>query len=105
MTTEPQNMIALKAARERIDGRAALKRGVADGSIPLRTALDSEHAQGMYVTDLLMAQRRWGRRRAERAALSLEIFTHVRVSSLSAARRDQLAALCAGVTSALPTTR
>jgi hypothetical protein len=90
-----QHLRALEHANRVRLARAELKRRVAAGEISAaEVVLDSPwHADSMSISELLMAQRRWGRARCRRLLLSLGIPENKQLGTLTERQRRILAAM------------
>ena len=106
-TAAPQHLRALQHANRVRLARAELKRRIATQQI---TAADVVvhcpwEATSMEISDLLMAQRRWGRARCRRLLLSLGLPENKQVGTLTSRQRQALAALLTAKTGAAPMVR
>src|SRR2546423_14892131 len=91
----PQHLRALQHANRVRLARAALKRRIAaeDTSAAEVVVSCPWEASSMEISDLLMAQRRWGRARCRRLLLSLGLAENKQLGTLTARQRQALAAL------------
>ena len=80
MAPAPQHMRALAQANRVRLARAELKRRVADGEITVAEVVLQRpwEADTMTISDLLQAQRRWGRTRCRRCAKSTWLIRPIR---------------------------
>ena len=90
---EPQHMQALARANEVRLARARMKREIASGE---RAVLDVVRncpweAESMTVSELLSAQRRWGRARSRKLIVSIGLTETKRMGSFTQRQRDLLA--------------
>lgn len=92
--SQPQYMDALDRANEVRLERAQVKRDVATGRMSLQAAMGSACCGTLYIADLLMCQRRWGRIRALRTLGALRIGEHREVRSLTDRQRVLLVRVC-----------
>ena len=94
-TAAPQHLRALQHANRVRLARAELKRKIAAQEISAAdVVLECPwEAASMDVSDVLMAQRRWGRARCRRLLLSLGMPENKQVGTLTARQRHALAAL------------
>jgi hypothetical protein len=97
----PQHLRALQHANRVRLARAELKRRIAaqDTSAAEVVLNCPWEASSMEISDLLMAQRRWGRARCRRLLLSLGLPENKQVGTLTARQRQALAALLTAKTS------
>lgn len=91
---EPQHMQALARANEVRLARARMKREIGSGQ---RAVLDVVRecpweAESMSVSELLSAQRRWGRARSRKLIVSVGLTETKRMGSFTQRQRDLLAA-------------
>ena len=98
----PQHLRALEHANRVRLARADLKRRIAAQQT---TAADVVlncpwEASSMEISDVLMAQRRWGRARCRRLLLSLGLPENKQVGTLTTRQRQALAALLTAKTGA-----
>ena len=103
----PQHLRALQHANRVRLARAELKRkiaaqGVSAAEVVLHCPWE---AASMEISDVLMAQRRWGRARCRRLLLSLSLPENKQVGTLTARQRAALAALLTAKTGAAPVLR
>lgn len=100
-------MTALARANQVRLQRAYLKRQVRAGERTAAEVLSAppEEAQTMIVTELLMAQVRWGRTRTRRVLLHAAVPEHKRVGELTARQRDAIAAALENRPAAAPAPR
>ena len=101
-TAAPQHLQALHHANRVRLARAELKRKVASQKVSAaEVVLDCPwEAASMEISDLLMAQRRWGRARCRRLLLSLGLPENKHVGTLTTRQRQALAALLTAKTGA-----
>lgn len=90
---QPQHMQALARANEVRLARARMKREIASGQ---RNVLDVVRecpweAESMSVSELLSAQRRWGRARSRKLIVSIGLTETKRMGTLTQRQRDVLA--------------
>ena len=92
---EEQQLRALEFANRVRLARARMKRKVAAGELSAAEVIMScpWQAHTMEVSDLLMAQRRWGRTRCRRLLVSLGVPENKRISTLTERQRLALAAV------------
>lgn len=97
----PQHLRALQHANRVRLARAELKRRIAaqDTSAAEVVLNCPWEASSMEISDLLMAQRRWGRARCRRLLLSLGLAENKQLGTLTARQRQALAALLTAKTS------
>jgi hypothetical protein len=90
---EPQHMQALEYANRVRLARAALKRSVNSGDLKAAeiVRLCPWEARTMSVSELLRAQRRWGRTRARKFLLSLALSENRQLGRLTERQRLLLA--------------
>ena len=95
VTAAPQHLRALEHANRVRLARAELKRKIASQqTTAAEVILDCPwEAASMEISDVLMAQRRWGRARCRRLLLSLGLPENKQVGTLTARQRQALAAL------------
>ena len=95
VTAAPQHLRALEHANRVRLARAELKRKIASQQYTAaEVILDCPwEAASMEISDVLMAQRRWGRARCRRLLLSLGLPENKQVGTLTARQRQALAAL------------
>src|SRR5919202_6164858 len=100
-TAAPQHLRALHHANRVRLPRAELKRRVAaEDTSAAEVVLNCPwEAASMEISDLLMAQRRWGRARCRRLLLSLGLPENKHVGTLTTRQRQALAALLTAKTS------
>jgi hypothetical protein len=93
----PQHMLALEQANRVRLARAALKRRVAAGELDAADVVLTcpWEAESMAVSELLMAQKRWGRTRCRKFLTSIGLSEAKAVASLTERQRAVLAALLA----------
>ena len=91
----PQHMRALQHANRVRLARAALKRRIAGQEVPAAEVILNcpWEAASMEISDVLMAQRRWGRARCRRILLSLGVPENKQVGTLTVRQRQALSAL------------
>jgi len=95
MTTEaPQRLRALERANDIRLARARLKRQIAKGEISVAQVILNapEEAESWSVSELLMAQRRWGNERCRKFLKRNGIYELKPVGTLTRRQRDVLAA-------------
>ena len=94
-TAAPQHLQALHHANRVRLARAELKRKVASQKVSAaEVVLDCPwEAASMEISDVLMAQRRWGRARCRRLLLSLGVPENKQVGTLTARQRQALGAV------------
>lgn len=85
-----QALTALERANAAKLGMRDVKRDVAAGRVSLAEALEDSRSGPMPVLALLMAQPRWGRKRALLALAKCFVEQGARVRELSARQRDAL---------------
>lgn len=100
-TAAPQHLRALHHANRVRLARAELKRRIAaEDTTAAEVVVNCPwEAASMEVSDLLMAQRRWGRARCRRLLLSLGLPENKQLGTLTARQRQALAALLTAKTS------
>jgi hypothetical protein len=93
MTSEPQRLRALGRANEVRLARAALKRGIANGSVSAaEVILDCPwEASSWSVGELLMSQRRWGTTRCRKFLFQNQISEVKEIGTLTQRQRRVLA--------------
>ena len=98
----PQHLRALEHANRVRLARADLKRRIAaQQTSAAEVVLNCPwEAASMEISDLLMAQRRWGRARCKRLLLSLGLPENKQVETLTARQRQALGALLTAKTGA-----
>src|SRR5213595_2485299 len=91
----PQHLRALEHANRVRLARAELKRKIGGGEVTAaQVVLNCPwEAASMEISDVLMAQRRWGRARCRRLLLSLGLPENKQVGTLTARQRQALTAL------------
>ena len=91
----PQHMRALQHANRVRLARAALKRRIAGQEVPAAEVILNcpWEAASMEISDVLMAQRRWGRARCRRILLTLGVPENKQVGTLTVRQRQALSAL------------
>lgn len=91
---EPQHMQALARANRVRLARAALKRAVGAGKRPVaEIVLESPwEAESMSISELLSAQRRWGRTRSRKFLGELALSENKRIGTLTHRQRLLLSA-------------
>jgi hypothetical protein len=91
----PQHMQALQRANEVRLARAALKRKVAEGAIPVSDVILTcpWEAASMTVAELLVSQRRWGTTRCSKFLARIGVPETKTVGSMTARQRDVLATM------------
>ena len=94
----PQYMQALQRANEVRLARAGLKRQVASGELSVAEVLLGSHweAENMTISDLLMAQRRWGTTRCRKLLQCIPMSENKTVGSMTDRQRHALAGLLRG---------
>jgi hypothetical protein len=94
-TAAPQHLRALHHANRVRLARADLKRKIAAQQVSAaEVVLDCPwEASSMEISDLLMAQRRWGRARCRRLLISLGLPENKQIGTLTARQRQALSAL------------
>ncbi len=94
-TAAPQHLRALEHANRVRLARADLKRRIAGQEVSAAEVVLNcpWEAASMDISDVLMAQRRWGRARCRRLLLSLGLTENKQVGTLTARQRQALAAL------------
>jgi hypothetical protein len=97
----PQHLRALQHANRVRLARAHLKRRIAaEETTAAEVVLHCPwEAASMEISDVLMAQRRWGRARCRRLLLSLGLPENKQVGTLTTRQRQALAALLTAKTS------
>jgi hypothetical protein len=100
----PQHLRALEHANRVRLARAELKRKIGAGHVmAAQVVLNCPwEAASMEISDVLMAQRRWGRARCRRLLLSLGLPENKQVGTLTARQRQALTALLTAKTGATP---
>lgn len=96
---EAQHMQALAKANEKKSARAALKRRVYDGEIPISVVIASKSdllktsssSQPLTIAKILAWQKNWGKARAKRFLHGLGISEQLELDGLSESRRKMLA--------------
>jgi hypothetical protein len=103
----PQHLRALQHANRVRLARADLKRRIAaEDTSAAEVVLDCPwEAASMDISDVLMAQRRWGRARCRRLLISLGLPENKQVGTLTSRQRQALAALLSAKTSSAPMLR
>src|ERR687886_1475942 len=98
----PQHLRALEHANRVRLARAELKRKIGAGEVTAaQVVLNCPwEAASMEVSDVLMAQRRWGRARCRRLLLSLGLPENKLVGTLTTRQRQALTALLTAKTGA-----
>ena len=93
-----QHMRALARANEIRLARAELKRRVASGEVSVAEVVLSSpwEAQSMTISDLLMAQRRWGTTRCRKLLQCIPMSENKTVGSMTERQRHALAGLLRG---------
>ena len=96
----PQHMKALAQANRVRLARAELKRQVAEGETTVgQTVLDCPwQAESMVISELLMAQHRWGRTRCRRFLSSIPLSETKTIGSMTERQRNAVAAKLEGRT-------
>ena len=91
----PQHLRALQHANRVRLARAELKRKIASQEISAAEVVlhCPWEAASMEISDVLMAQRRWGRARCRRLLLSLGLPENKQIGTLTARQRQALAAV------------
>ena len=92
--TEQQHLRTLEYANRVRLARARMKRRIAAGELSVvDVVLDCPwEAHSMSISDLLMAQRRWGRTRCRRVLMSLGVSEIKKIGTLTERQRMALAA-------------
>ena len=95
MVGPAQHLRALEHANRVRLARAEMKRRVANGQTSAADVVleNPWHAESMAISELLMAQRRWGRARCRRLLLSLGIPENKQLGTLTERQRRVLAAM------------
>jgi hypothetical protein len=90
---QPQHMRALARANEIRLARAALKREIASGTMSAAEIVlrCPPEAEGMTVSELLSAQRRWGRARSRKLLGGLELKENKQLVTFTERQRQLLA--------------
>ena len=103
----PQHLRALQHANRVRLARAELKRKIAAQEVAAAEVVLNcpWEAASMEISDVLMAQRRWGRARCRRLLLSLGVPENKLVGTLTARQRQALSALLTAKTSTAQTLR
>ena len=93
MAPAPQHMRALAQANRVRLARAELKRRVADGEITVAEVVLQRpwEADTMTISDLLQAQRRWGRTRCRRFLATIPMNETKTIGSMTERQRHALA--------------
>ena len=106
-TAAPQHLRALEHANRVRLARADLKRRIAAQQVSAAEVVLNcpWEAASMEISDVLMAQRRWGRARCRRLLLSLGLTENKQVGTLTARQRQALAALLTAKMSSSPLLR
>ncbi len=91
-TSRPQRLSALEQANRVRLARAAIKRQIADGTLPVTRVLRDvpAEAQGMTLGELLIAQRGWGQTRCRRLLAAVDLGEHKPVGRLTDRQRQAL---------------
>ncbi len=91
-TSRPQRLSALEQANHVRVARAAIKRQIADGTLPVTRMLREvpAEAKGMTLGELLIAQHRWGQTRCRRLLAALDLQEHKPVGRLTDRQRQTL---------------
>lgn len=89
----PQHMQALARANRVRLARAALKRDIGDGVVPVTEVVRDcpWETESMTLTELLTSQRRWGRTRARKFLSALALSENKRLGTLTPRQRAMLA--------------
>ncbi len=105
-TAAPQRLRALEQANDIRLARAKLKRRIAMGEISVAEVIltSPREAESWSVSDLLMAQRRWGKERCRKFLMRNEIYERKPIGSLTDRQRMLLADQLATSTSPEPAT-
>ena len=100
----PQHLRALQHANRVRLARAELKRKIASQETSAAEVIlhCPWEAASMEISDVLMAQRRWGRARCRRLLLSLGLPENKQVGTLTARQRQALSALLTAKTGSAP---
>jgi len=90
---EQQHLRALEYANRVRLARARLKRSIADGGLAATDVILScpWEAQSMSISDVLMAQKRWGRTRCRRVLVALGVPENKQIGTLTERQRAALA--------------
>ena len=90
---KPQHMRALARANEVRLARARMKREIASGQRPVLDVVRETpwEAQSMTVSELLSAQRRWGKARSRKLIVSIGLTETKRLGSFTPRQRGVLA--------------
>lgn len=88
----PQHMQALAQANRVRLARAALKRSIGRGEVPVSSVISESpwEVDSMSLSELLTSQRRWGRTRARKFLVSLALSENKRVGTLTPRQRTML---------------
>jgi hypothetical protein len=97
MYNQAQYMSALDKANATRLRRSELKKNFRAGEITIKDMLAEETIATMWILDLLMVQRRWGRARAARLLNGLLIPQSKQVGTLTERQRNALIAVLNGM--------
>jgi hypothetical protein len=105
--TEQQHLRALEYANRVRLARARMKRKVAAGELSAAEIVITcpWQAHSMSISDLLMAQRRWGRARCKRLLVSLGVPENKPIGTLTERQRRALALVLAAKGTGSPSAR
>jgi hypothetical protein len=94
MMEVPQHMRALQKANQIRLARAALKREIASGAMKAAEVVTHcpPEAESMTISELLSAQRRWGRARSRKLLSGLELKENKALGTLTERQRGLVAA-------------
>lgn len=92
-TAEPQHFVALREANRIRLARAAVKRAIFAGKVAAADVIRDTPPElsTMPISELLRAQRRWGRTRARKFLAPLMVSENRRLERLTERQRDMLA--------------
>lgn len=90
---DQQHLRALEHANRVRLARAAMKRGIASGHLPVVDVIVDcpWEVESMSISDLLMSQKRWGRARCRRLLTSIGIPENKQVGTLTERQRSAVA--------------
>ena len=90
---DQQHLRALEHANRVRLARAAMKRGIASGELPVVDVIVDcpWEVESMSISDLLMSQKRWGRARCRRLLTSIGIPENKQVGTLTERQRSAVA--------------